>query len=243
MALTTTVTCPRCIVVSWLVVIYSVVYMLWSYCWCIIFQNISNCIVICLPAFQMTIIDVPVPDQVPPPSIDSVEESCIPLENQHSPSPDVAVVEKDVPPNAHPPINKLPILAIIWRKPIPYNMPPKKRPNRATNAPQSPYVLLVVLNLALFTCPLICKTRTPCGPQMRWGSCRKVTTTPSSLSFAPNPLRSLDSLFLFAVSRPTWRSVQLLIPTSRCWRTSSSKVIGKEIEYCTCLLSTYQIMT
>ena len=47
----------------------------------------------------------------------------------------------------------LPIPAIMWRKPIPYKRPPKKRSSRATNARQSPYVLLVVLNLTLFTCP------------------------------------------------------------------------------------------
>ena len=73
---------------------------MWSYCWCIILQTISNRIVICLPTFQMTVIDVPIPNQVPPPSIDSVEESCISLKNQHFLSPDVVVVEEDVSPNA-----------------------------------------------------------------------------------------------------------------------------------------------
>ena len=48
----------------------------------------------------MTLSDVPVPEQVPPSSIDSVEESSIPPENQHSHSPYVADVEEDVPPNA-----------------------------------------------------------------------------------------------------------------------------------------------
>ena len=49
---------------------------------------------------QMTLSDVLVPEQVPPPSIDSVEEFSIPSENQHSPSSYVANVEEDVPPNA-----------------------------------------------------------------------------------------------------------------------------------------------
>jgi hypothetical protein len=56
--------------------------------------------VIRLPTFQMTLSDVLMLDQVPPPSIDSVEEeSSIPPVSQHSQSPDVAEVEEDVPPN------------------------------------------------------------------------------------------------------------------------------------------------
>jgi hypothetical protein len=56
--------------------------------------------VIRLPTFQMTLSDVLMPDQVPPPSIASVEEeSNILPESQHSRSPDVAEVEEDVPPN------------------------------------------------------------------------------------------------------------------------------------------------
>jgi hypothetical protein len=47
----------------------------------------------------MTLSDVPVLDQVPHPSIDSVEESSIPPDSQQSPSPDVADEEEDVPPN------------------------------------------------------------------------------------------------------------------------------------------------
>jgi hypothetical protein len=48
----------------------------------------------------MTLSDVPMPDQVPPSSIDSVEEeSSIPPESQHERSPDVAEVEEDVPLN------------------------------------------------------------------------------------------------------------------------------------------------
>src|ERR1700738_486479 len=48
----------------------------------------------------MTLSDVPMPDQVPPPLIDSVEEdSSIPPDSQHSRSLDVAEVEEDVPPN------------------------------------------------------------------------------------------------------------------------------------------------
>ena len=48
----------------------------------------------------MTLFDVFVSDQVVPPSIDSVEESSILPDIQHSPIPYVADVEEDVPPNA-----------------------------------------------------------------------------------------------------------------------------------------------
>ena len=58
------------------------------------------CIVICLPTLQMTLSNVPIHEEVPPPLIDSVEEYSIPRKNQHSPSPYVADVEQNDPPNA-----------------------------------------------------------------------------------------------------------------------------------------------
>ena len=55
-------------------------------------------IVICLPPFQMILSNVLVLEQVPPLSMDFVEESNIPPENEHSPSLYVADKENDVPP-------------------------------------------------------------------------------------------------------------------------------------------------
>ena len=48
----------------------------------------------------MTLSDVRVHVEVPPPPIDSVEESSIPSNDQHSPGPFVADVDEDVPPTA-----------------------------------------------------------------------------------------------------------------------------------------------
>ena len=179
----------------------------------------------------MTLFNVPVHEQVPPPSMDSVEESSILPENQHSPSAYVADVEENVPL-----INMLPTLAISGKNG--YHSKGHQKNDRDERQ---------TLGKAL-TSPWWCKTwhcsHAPSSARQRphverkWDERRRVITPQSSPSFTLNPLRNLDSLFLFAVSRPIQKCVPLSIWMSRYWRTSSSKGIEKEIEYCTCLLST-----